>query len=82
VVPSVNVHAEGKAAGALVEVASGRIVFLTSVEARQSGLCRSYYTDDKTDEMNVTLRDTLHKKLAGVILQKLHEQQTLTTASR
>ena len=74
--PSVNVHAQGKAAGALVEIATGRVVFLANAESEETGLCRSYYTREKRDQMDAKMRDVLLKKLADAVLEKLRQQQT------
>lgn len=74
VAPGVNVHAEGKAAGALLDVVSGRVVFLTNAEAKDSGVCPAFYQDDKCDQMEVKMRDVLLKKLASAFLEKLRQQ--------
>lgn len=72
VVPATQVCMQGKAAGALIEVESGRVLFLANAGLEQSGGTPDFFTDQKRDEMSVEVRKKLLTKLADNVLDKLN----------
>lgn len=71
---AVNIHGEGKASGALVDVETGRIVLFATAKVADSGLTPTFFSDEKRTAMKVSLRDQLLKKLAGDFLLKLGQR--------
>lgn len=76
VLPGTKVHSNGKAAGALIDVVSGKIVLLSNAELKRAGLTPSFYAEDKRDSMNVKLREEVLEKLAADFLEKLQQRQS------
>jgi hypothetical protein len=76
VLPGTKVHADGKAAGALVDVETGKITFLSNVELQKTGLTPTYYAEEKRDSLNVKLRGEVLQKLAADVLEKLEQHQS------
>jgi hypothetical protein len=69
--PGRQVHMSGKAAGALFDVETGRIVFLSSAELEKSGLTPTFYVEDKNNVLREKLREDLREKLAQDVLNQL-----------
>lgn len=69
--PGARVRVEGKAAGALVEVASGRAVLLASTEIQQTANTPTYFSADKAQAMQFTVRDLLLQQLADEFVRQL-----------
>lgn len=82
VAPGVKVHSDGKAAGALIEVETGRIVFLADAQLQKTGLSPSYYTDERRDSLNASLRTELLKQLAANVLNRMGHAQTESASLR
>jgi hypothetical protein len=81
VLPGTKVHADGKAAGALVDVETGRIAFLSNVELQKTGLTPTYYAEEKRDNLNVKLRREVLQKLAEDVLEKLGQHQSIQVST-
>jgi hypothetical protein len=71
IVPANELKSEGKAVGVLFDVASGRAVFMTSVEARDSKWSGTAQQTDKLNAMRCQMRDDLYQKLAGEVQARL-----------
>ena len=71
IIPSTDVRAMGKAAGALIEVATGNPVLFLSVESNRSAFVPSDAAWEKRDAVVAQLRDELGTKLAEELIQKL-----------
>jgi hypothetical protein len=82
IAPGVKVHSDGKAAGALIEVETGRIVFLTDAQLKKTGLSPSYYANERRDSLNASLREELLKQLAGNVLDRMGRAQAEHAALR
>lgn len=72
--PSTEIHAEGKAAGILVDVATGAIRFQVDAEQTASGATPSAFAYEKKDSVRVKTRDALAANLADEFLRKLAQQ--------
>jgi len=72
IVPGTQVRMQAKAAGALIDVESGRVLFMANAVLEQSGLTPDFFTDQKRDEMSAEVRGELLTKLAGNVLDKLN----------
>jgi hypothetical protein len=72
VVPATQIHMQGKAAGALIDVESGRVLLMANAGREQSGGTPDFFTDQKRDEMSVEVRKQLLTKLADNVLEKLN----------
>ena len=70
-VPSTKINVEGRAAGALINAATGEPVLLVSTDAHRSASSPSFYADQKTDGQRVALRDELTSSIAVELLQKI-----------
>ena len=81
VLPSVEVKSDGKAAGALIDVETGRIVLLTDAQARETGMSPTFYADDRRDAVNSELRAQLLKKLADNFLDSIRQQVAANAAA-
>lgn len=69
--PSVDIHADGKASAALIDVESGRVIFIASAERKESALTPSVFSNDKRDVLRVKLREALLADLASDVLNRL-----------
>ena len=76
VIPSLKIHADGKASGALVDVETGRILLLANVEKTDTGLTPSYFATDKRNTMVARMREDLLNTLAQEVLAKLEARST------
>lgn len=72
--PSTEIHAEGKAAGIFVDVATGAIRFQVEAEQTASGATPSAFAYEKKDSVRVKTRDALVANLADDFLRKLAQQ--------
>ncbi len=75
IVPGSRVRAEGKAAGALIEVASGRVLLLVHADQEKTGLTPAYFVQDKSNRFRLQLRDQLLRKLGEQLLMELRQAQ-------
>ena len=82
ITPGVKVHSGGKAAGALIEVESGRILFLADAQLKKTGLSPSYYAGERRDGLNAKLREELLKQLAGKVLERCDREESEHAAIR
>jgi hypothetical protein len=71
IVPGANIYSEGKAAGALIETKSGRVIFLVTAEQKTRGKAPSNFADDRQQRMTIELRDELIQKLGLEFLAHL-----------
>ncbi|MBF0478808.1 MAG: hypothetical protein HQL26_04940 [Candidatus Omnitrophica bacterium] len=69
--PSNDISSEGKVAGALIEVATGRVVFEISAESELKKSYASAYANNKEGEVLKELRNTLIQDLTDKFIQKL-----------
>lgn len=72
--PSTEIHAEGKAAGILVDVASGAIRFQVEAEHGTKGATPSAFAYEKKDSVRVKVRDGLAERLADQFIRRLAQQ--------
>lgn len=68
VVPSKNVNAHGRAAGALIDLSNERIVFVTSVEGEKERLAPTASSDGQEQRTLAALREELTDALAQKML--------------
>ena len=71
VIPSQKIMAEGKAAGALIDVETGRVVFTVNAQSNLDQNATTYNLYGKRDETLIKLRDTLVETLTEQFFQKL-----------
>jgi hypothetical protein len=71
IIPSTGVKGYGKAAGTLVDVATGAPVLFASVESSNSDFVPSNAVWEKRDAVSAQLRKELGAKLAAELVQKL-----------
>lgn len=82
VVPATHVHMGGKAAGTLIDLDSGHVIFMVNSQEEQSGATPDFFADEKRDEMTLETRTQLLTKLADDVLQKLGDLPAEQTAGR
>lgn len=71
VVPSNKIKAEGRAAGALIDVHTGRVVFVVNAHADQEERAPSFVVYDRQEDVVVRLRDQLVQKLTLNLINEL-----------
>ena len=71
ILPSNKITAEGRAAGALISVETGRVVFLVNSEAKKQARSATFTVDSRQEEVVVKLRDDLVVSLADEFIEKL-----------
>jgi hypothetical protein len=81
-VPSTRIIAEGKAAGTLIETATGEPVITASADAKRLAYSPTNLADGKTDTLRAALRDELTTALADELLRTLAGRQNLAAAGR
>ena len=81
-VPSTKIHAEGKAAGTLIDTAACEPALLVNVDAKRSSHSPTYLADGKTDTLRAALRDELTVALADELLRTLASHKTPAAANR
>jgi hypothetical protein len=81
-VPASKIHMNGKAAAALVDVESGRVVFMVNSQLRQSKSTPDFFSTQKRNEMSVEMREQILKVLAGDVLEKAGRQPSEQAAIR
>jgi hypothetical protein len=69
--PSTHVHAEGKAAGALIEASSGAVRFQVETEQRERRTTPLAFEEQKTAALATEVRDTLASAVADKLVQRL-----------
>jgi len=72
--PGLTISAEGKAAGALVDVDTGAIRFLINAEQRKSGKAPGYFADGKVNSIQAGLRNDLIARLTDEFIHKLRAE--------
>jgi hypothetical protein len=75
VVPSDQVWANGKAAGSLIDVSTGRIVMNLSVDTRGTAFLPSYMADRVDDSLLNGVRDDLIRKMADQTIARLDDDR-------
>ena len=73
VVPSREVRAIGKAAGALIDARSGAVVFITSADTEKTGLASASTKDGKEMKVLEDTRESLHLRLADQLSARCKE---------
>jgi len=71
IVPGTKISIEGKGAGTLIEVATGRPVFFVNAECKASALSPDFLSAGKTTDLRVQVRDELAKKLSERLQKEL-----------
>jgi hypothetical protein len=74
VLPSDTIKADGKAGGALIDVETGRVLFLTEAQMQKSGMTATFYSEDRRQALNNELRGDLLKQLADNFVTNLNQQ--------
>jgi hypothetical protein len=69
-VPASKIHMDGKAAGALVDVESGRVVLMVNSQVHQSESTPDFFSTQKRNEMSADMREQILKALAGDVLER------------
>ncbi len=72
-IPSNNIKAEGRAAGALVDVKTGRVLFIVSADAKKQEHAPTFVAPDRQEDVVVKLRDELVDKITTNFVDKLAE---------
>jgi len=80
--PGTRIKAEGKAAGALIDVATGRPVLFASADDRRSVAVPTLLAEGKRNAVNSKLRDDLTAALADELLRKLTSEKLSTGTAR
>jgi hypothetical protein len=75
--PSAKIRAEGRAAGALIETATGDPVLFVSAETKSSTTSPSYQADGRSNTLQARLRDELTSKLADAFLKELADSHRI-----
>jgi len=73
VVPSREIRAIGKAAGALIDVRSGAVVFITSADTEKTGFASATNEDGKQLKVLQDTRESLHLRLADQLADRCKE---------
>jgi len=73
IVPSREVRAIGKAAGALIDARSGAVVFITSADTEKTGLASATSEDGKQMKVLEDTRESLHLRLADQLAARCRE---------
>lgn len=82
VLPSAQIKSDGKGAGALLDVQTGRIVFLVNTQLQDSGMSPTFYADERRVTVNNDLRRKLLKDLADRFLARLSDEPTDRVSNR
>lgn len=72
-IPSNTIKAEGRAAGALIDVKTGRVLFVISAEAKKQAHAPTFVASDRQEDVVVKLRDELVNKITKNFVDKLVE---------
>ena len=80
-VPSAKIHAEGKAAGTLIDSVTGEPLLLVSVDAKRSVHSPTQLADGKSETLRAALRDELTGALANELLRTLAGRKDPAAAS-
>jgi len=81
-VPGSKIHMDGKAAGALVDVESGRVAFMVNSQVHESEFTPDFFTKQKRNEMGADMRVQILKVLAGDVLERAGRQPAEQAATR
>lgn len=79
-VPSTRLHAEGKAAGTLIDSATCEPALLVSVDAKRSAHSPTQLADGRSETLRAALRDELIGALADELLRTLSSRKGLVAA--
>jgi hypothetical protein len=71
VIPSQEITCEGKASGALVDVHTGKIVFVASAQDNIHARAASFVVQQKSAQTTIDMRDHLVVGLANEFINKL-----------
>ena len=70
--PSNQINAEGRAAGALIDVATGQVIFMVNSEAKKQESAATFNVYERQDKVVVKLRDELVSSLGEEFLDKMY----------
>lgn len=70
-IPSNKIKAEGRAAGALIDVKTGSVIFIVNAEAEKQEHAPTFVAYDRQEDVVVKLRDELVDKITGNFVDKL-----------
>lgn len=79
--PAVQLSSDGKAAGALIDAETGRVLLLANAGVRDTASSPDYFSTDRQESLNNRVRAELLEKLAGNFLDQL-ASQTATNVPR
>ena len=71
ILPSTKIHLEGRAAGALIDAATGEPVLMVSTEAQRSASSASFYAQQKAGGQKILLRDELASAIGSELLREM-----------
>ena len=71
IVPSNKIEAEGRASGVLIDVETGKVLFLVSSDAKMSSYVPTYILQGEQDQVLVKVRNELVTKLVDEFVEKL-----------
>jgi hypothetical protein len=70
-IPSNKIKAEGRAAGVLIDVKTGRVIFVVNAEAEKQEHAPTFVAYDRQEDVVVKLRDELVYKITTNFIDKL-----------
>jgi hypothetical protein len=73
-VPAGKIHMDGKAAAALVDVESGRVVFMVNSQLHESKSTPDFFSTQKRNEMSADMRGEILTHLAADVLERAGRQ--------
>ena len=73
IIPSNTIKAEGRAVGALIDVQTGKVLFMVNAEARKKGYAPTYTAADTQEEVVVKLRDELVDDITRNLIERLND---------
>lgn len=73
ILPSEKVYVDAKAAGALIEARSGRLVAFVNAEASESAITPSAFIDQTRLSLSLSQKAVLSRRMAGNLLKTLGE---------
>jgi hypothetical protein len=80
-VPGTTIHTEGKVSGALLDITSGRAVFLVSADNRKRGGAPTFFADGERKHHAVQMRDDLIALLAPEFIGRLRQSGSVDAAA-
>ncbi len=72
ILPSNKINAEGRAAGALIDVATGQVILIVNSEAKKQESVPTFMVDGQQEKVVVKLRDDLVTSLTKEFVEKMY----------